>query len=136
MRALRILLWLATALLIGAGLGAPLLFEPSLGSLEGRLIARDSGHPVAAAITLSGPAGFHARSDAAGRFSFLRIPTGVYYLDAASRGHVVTNRAVYLQEARPTAWTWRWCASPPGCNWCCIMPFCIRANPLRSPCAG
>jgi len=100
MRALRILLWLATALLIGAGLGAPLLFEPSLGSLEGRLIARDSGHPVAAAITLSGPAGFHARSDAAGRFSFLRIPTGVYHLDAASRGHVVTNRAVYLQEGK------------------------------------
>ncbi len=100
MRAARILIWVVTALLIGAGLGGSLLFEPPLGNLEGRLIARDSGHPVAAAVALSGEVHLRTQSDEGGHFSFKGIPAGPYRLSASSPGHVVEKRMVQVREGR------------------------------------
>ena len=84
------LLQALATLVLGAGLGAMLLFEPPIGRLDGVLIARDSGRPVAnAQVSLTGPAYRSARSDDQGRFSFLDLPTGLYRVEATSPGHLL-----------------------------------------------
>jgi len=100
MRSLRILLWVAVGLIIGAGIAIPLLTETPFGSIEGRLIARDSGRPLAAKVRLSGPADLEATGDARGRFSLRRIACGSYRVEASSRGHVARPFTVEVLEGR------------------------------------
>ncbi len=116
---LSIALLIATAVVTGAGFAAALLFEPALGNISGRLVARDSGRPVRAEVSISGMAigtsfslsgvagpaeqiSLTIRSDAKGRFSFSGIPAGVYHLEASSHGHAVEGSAVYVEEGKTT----------------------------------
>jgi len=108
---LSIALLIATAVLTGAGFAGALLFEPALGNISGRLVARDSGRPVPAEVSISGmamgnplaePVSFTTRGDAKGRFSFSGIPAGVYHLEASSPGHAVERSAVYVEEGKTT----------------------------------
>ena len=108
---LSIALLIATAVLTGAGFAGALLFEPALGNVSGRLVARDSGRPVPAEVSISGMAigtpraeqpSFSTRGDAKGRFSFSGIPAGVYHLEASSPGHAVEGSVVYVEEGKTT----------------------------------
>jgi hypothetical protein len=102
MHRLRIGLWVIAGPAIGAAMTIPLLAETPLGSLEGRLIARDSGRPLTATVHLSGAAYRDMTSDARGRFSLRRIPCGTYNLEASSRGHVARAITVEVRESKTT----------------------------------
>jgi uncharacterized protein YfaS (alpha-2-macroglobulin family) len=87
-------------LAVGAGIALPLLAETPVGGLEGRLIARDSGRPLAADVRLSGATYFETKSDARGRFSLRRIPCGAYRFEASSRGHLTHPFVVEVREGK------------------------------------
>ncbi len=99
-RAWALLLLVATAIAVGFGLYTCVLAEPALGTLDGVLIARDSGRPVAANVTISGREQFSTESDRQGRFQFAEAPVGLYQLEAASPGHALVKQMVWVTEGR------------------------------------
>lgn len=113
--------WLCAGVAIALGTLYFTLSQPALGTLEGTVVAEETGEPIAKARVRISPTlsssqrAFRAvRTDAQGRFSFAPLPVGGYEVSATGQARQLANVRAEVNEARATGLCLQLAAQPPG----------------------
>lgn len=93
-------------LVFGGMLAYAILQETPVGSLKGRAVAQESGHPLVATVRLASiydaDARYEKQSAKDGSFSFMNIPVGDYTLEISSKVHSLAPVTVSIEESKTT----------------------------------
>ena len=93
----------SAALIAAVMLGAAMMMEPPVGSVEGIATAADNGQPIAYANVYLNGSGKNwiykiCQTDAEGRFRFESLPVGEYSLRADAKAHYMDEQKVAVVE--------------------------------------
>ena len=116
--AARIPVLLAGVLLVGGTFDLTAT-QPATGTLEGTVVAEESGAPVAGARVRLAPAtgadGYRSvRADEAGLFRIDAVPVGQYSVSATGNARQLRNVRTRIMEARPTRLSLQLAPQEPG----------------------
>lgn len=89
---------------IGGMLAYAILQETPVGSLEGRVVAQESGNPLEATVRLASveneSAQYEKQSARDGSFGFSNLPVGKYKLEISSKVHSLAPVTVTIEESK------------------------------------